>query len=307
MEIEGTGSVSVSTSTATNDESKSPKKRRNFPQLPPTAAESCAVPDGLIRSLVLSYLLRNCYRATALAFVTADADNPPAQQNGHTPLPDSPSDASMSDARTPDKAAHLTHSLTPAELDQLDQRRSMMDRILSGDICGGIALAESLLSSPATAVSKTTLKDAFPAVFLRLLCQHFVELMRQRKPIDAISFARDTIAPLSKSIPSGLLLLQNYLPLLAYMDPETSPVFDLLDVAHRQTLAEELNDYVFAYLHQSQDGKQDPSVFRQSGLERLMRQLSVLMNKLPGDAKDKEERPKWTLAEALMEAKADSE
>lgn len=308
MEIEHTHPVPVATSTTPDQDAKSPKKKNDFPQMPTNAADSQVLPDRLVRRLVLSYLLRNCYCTTALAFVASDPEVE-IQQNGHTPSTNSPTDTTMSDDAPAESEAPLMPSITPVELEQLDQRRAMMDRILSGDICGGIELAESLLSSPSSSVSSTTVKDAFPKVYLRLLCQHFVELMRQRKPIDAISFARHSIAPLGKSMPSGLPLLQDYLPLLAYMDPEKSPMFEQLDTKHRESLAEELNGHVYAYLHHHPKEKKQPIVHRQSELERLMRQLSLLMNKLPPkEGKEKEEeRPKWTLADALEESKTEPE
>lgn len=256
-------------------------KKKEVARLAADAASTRALPPGLVRSLVLSYLLRNCYRRTALAFVAAD--------DAAAPRPDP---AAMSDAPRP--------ALSPRELDQLDQRRAMMDRVLAGDVLAGVDIADRLL---ARATPPASVVSAFPMVYLRLLCQHFVELVRARRTIDALSFAQRTIAPLGKVNPAGLPLLRNYLPLLAYHEPELSPIFELVDKRHRETLAEDLNDHVFSYLHHVQTDDLPPRVERQSELERLMRHLSLLMNKLG----EKEEGPKWTLARVIADTKDEEE
>lgn len=299
MDVDASPTAAASISIPTSHDNKAPKKKE-VARIAADAATSRILPNGLVRQLVLSYLLRNCYRATALAFVAADGESDLAD-DGPAPPTQPADDANMTDDVVPAQRAAQTSCLTPLELGQLDQRRAMMDHILVGDILGGIALAESLLSSSASGAQSTTVRAAFPMVYLRLLCQHFVELVRQRKTIDALSFAQQTIAPLGKVNPAGLPLLQNYLPLLAYSEPEMSPIFELVDTRHREALAEELNDHVFSYLHYVQSNSQPPKVQRQSELERLMRHLSVLMNKLP----DKDDRPKWTLASVIADSKSE--
>lgn len=234
--------------------SPSPKtpKKKEVARLAADASHSHSLPPNLVRTLVLSYLLRNCHRRTALAFVEAAA-----------PIP---TDDAMSDLPDPSPSPSPSPipSLSQSQLDQLDKRRLMMDQVLSGDIMSGIAVAENLLCA--------SMLQLFPMVHLRLLCQHFVELVRARKTIDALAFAQKEIAPLGKRNPEGLPLLQSYLPLLAYPNPELSPVFELMDMKHRESLAEELNDCVFGFLEGGEG--------RESELERLVRQLSSVMRRL---------------------------
>lgn len=242
---------------------KTPKKKE-VARLAAEASTSRPLPPHLVRNVVLSYLLRNCYRHTALAFVTAD-----------TPCP-------LGDAMT-DLPASSTSSGLPVtllsnlQLEQLDKRRAMMDCVLNGDVMAGITVAEGLLGG--------SLAGKFPMMNLRLLCQHFVELVRARKTIEALSFAQREIAPLGKVNPEGLPLLQSYLPLLAYQNPELSPVFELVDKRHRESLASELNDCVFGFLERREG--------RESELERLMRQLSAVMRRL-GEGS-------WSLADVVQE------
>lgn len=157
----------------------------------------------------------------------------------------------------------------------------MMDAVLEGDVLRAVSIADDLLPDA------NPLATLFPMTHLRLLCQHFVELVRMRKTIEALSFAQKTIAPFGKRNPAGIPLLQSYLPLLAYLEPERSPVFELIDVRRRETLAEELNGCVFGYLRDGGD------VGKRSELERLVRQLTMVMRKA------KEGNPKWSLEQVL--------
>lgn len=249
--------------------SPSPKtpKKKELARLAAEVSRSHSLSPHLVRTLVLSYLLRNCYRGTALAFVEAAA-----------PIPTEDKMSDMAETPPPPRVPCLSQ----AQLDQLDKRRLMMDYVLDGDIMAGISVAETLLGA--------SMLRVFPMMHLRLLCQHFVELVRVRKTIDALSFAQREIAPLGKQCPEGLPLLQSYLPLLAYTDPELSPVFELLDRKRLEGLAEELNDCVFSFSERGEG--------RESEMERLLRQLSVVMRKLGEEG--------WSL-EALVTDKKEEE
>lgn len=277
MDVDATASASIP-----NNNNKAPKKEAA--RLAADAANLRTLPNGLVRTLVLSYLLRNCYRETALAFVAADE------------TADYPTDAMHDNATAP---SGLPPRLTSRELDHLEKRRSMMNLVLTGDVLAAIELADSLLSTSHTG---NTVQTLFPTVYFHLLSQHFVELVRSRNTIDALAFAQKSIAPLCREHSDFTKPFQEYLPLLAYPEPELSPLFNLLDERCRATVAEELNDHVFSYLIDSKC-TQLCKVERQSELERIMRHLSLLMTKLS----DKDDSSKWTLAEALADHPSEEE
>lgn len=237
-------------------DNKAPKKKEVARRAADAAANK-TLPPGLLRKHILSYLLRNCHRQTALALlhaqVVADSAPPP--------------------------------SLTPAALAELDARRHMMDAVLSGDILAAITMANALLPSA------TPLSILYPMVHIRLLCQHFAELVRVKKTIDALSFAQQDIAPLGRQHPAGIPLLQTYLPLLAYREPERSPMFELVDVRRRDPLAEELNGCVYGFLREGETAA--------SELERLLRHLTVVMRNVRDGA------PDWSVGNMLKEALRD--
>lgn len=227
---------------------KTPKKKeaaRRFAE----AYSHKSLSSPTVQEHILSYLLRNCYRETALAFLSADIT-----------------------------CECYRPTLSPGQLSQLDGRRAMMDAVLNGDILRAIDMADKMLG--------TSCSILFPMVYLRLLCQHFVELVRNRKTHDALSFAQQTIAPFAKQHPDGLSLLQGYLPLLAYHEPELSPLFELVDGKKREELAEALNGSVFGHLREK-------SGETQYELERLMQQLTMVMRRI------REGNPKWCLEDAL--------
>lgn len=89
----------------TGDDSKDPTTSSPLTDFPP---------EPLVRRLILSYLVRNCYTETALAYTP---------QNH------------------PD-------CLKPNDLDDISKRKEMMRRIGEGDISGGVNMAERLLEMP---------------------------------------------------------------------------------------------------------------------------------------------------------------
>lgn len=284
MNIEGSPSTSSSatpsveasptspepTSPATPSSPSLPSNLLTTP-LPPSPASSSpsSVSPKLIRDLIVSYLIHNCYEQTAIALLSVDGD-----------------------VVTRQKLTEFTAKSQPHEkplivLDdhKLTMRRKIITNINNGDIQPALSLANGLLQSHS---NPTSLPDSFPETYVRALCQHFVELLRVNENFSALAFARDTISPFGKQHHEALVLLQRYLPLLAYSQPELSPIFDLVDLDRRATLAEELNSCTVAWL------KGDTGLLcTMPLLERVIRQLILVKRKLNND--------QWSLNDVLDE------
>lgn len=154
-------------------------------------------------------------------------------------------------------------------------RLKMMTFINKGDIQPALILADDILKRHK---NSCTLRTAYPEAYSRALCQHYVELIRVNDNLTALSFARSTIRPFSMQYNDAFVRLQKYLPLLAYDKPESAPMFDLLDVSHRNSLAEYLNGCIVACLTDDTD-----TLCTIPLLGRGLRQLTHVMRKLKGE------------------------
>ena len=57
-------------------------------------------------------------------------------------------------------------------------------------------------------LTDSSLSDAPNSLHFRLLCQHFIELIRQSRPDDALEFVEINLAPIANSLPHLAQLLQ---------------------------------------------------------------------------------------------------
>ncbi|WZN66884.1 glucose-induced degradation 8-like protein [Chloropicon roscoffensis] len=107
-------------------------------------------------------------------------------------------------------------------------------------------------------------------LFFHLQQQRLIELIRQKEVDKALLFAQEYLAPLGEENPAFLEELERTLALLAFEDPSTSPVKDLLGVQRRQQAASELNS---AILH-AQCQEKEPK------LPNLLKLLKWSQNRL---------------------------
>lgn len=98
-----------------------------------------------------------------------------------------------------------------------------------------------------------------------LLSLHFVELICSRKCTEALEFAQAKLTPFGK-VQKYVEKLEDFMALLAYEEPEKSPMFHLLSFEYRQHVADSLNRAILAHANL-------PSY---SALERLIRQATVV-------------------------------
>ncbi|XP_022940039.1 glucose-induced degradation protein 8 homolog isoform X2 [Cucurbita pepo subsp. pepo] len=102
-----------------------------------------------------------------------------------------------------------------------------------------------------------------------LLSLHFVELVCSRKCTEALEFAQVKLAPFGK-LHKYVEKLEDSMALLAYEEPEKSPMFHLLSMDYRQRVAENLNREILAHANL-------PSY---TAMERLIKQATVVRQSL---------------------------
>ncbi|XP_024977261.1 glucose-induced degradation protein 8 homolog isoform X2 [Cynara cardunculus var. scolymus] len=131
-----------------------------------------------------------------------------------------------------------------------------MEKRKQGNALDAIALTEH--------VSPDLLENNKDLLF-DLLSLHFVELICSRKCTEALEFAQAKLTPFGK-VQKYVEKLEDFMALLAYEEPEKSPMFHLLSFEYRQHVADSLNRAILAHANM-------PSY---SALEKLIRQATVV-------------------------------
>nr|XP_043606523.1 glucose-induced degradation protein 8-B homolog isoform X2 [Erigeron canadensis] len=143
--------------------------------------------------------------------------------------------------------------VSATRLEDMDKRRRILQLALEGNALEAITLTEKV--SPELLQNN---KD----LHLDLLSLHFIELIRLEKCTEALEFAREKLAPFGK-MPNYVEKIEDFMALLAYEEPDTSPMFHLLSPEYRQNVVDSLNRSILAM----------PSY---SELERLIQQATVV-------------------------------
>ncbi|KAG1368841.1 putative glucose-induced degradation protein 8-B [Cocos nucifera] len=138
----------------------------------------------------------------------------------------------------------------------MDKRKSIFHFALEGNALKAIELTEQL--------APNLLEDNKDLHF-DLLSLHFVDLICSRKCTEALEFAQTKLAPFGK-VHKYVEKLEDFMALLAYEEPEKSPLFHLLSPDHRQDVADCLNQAILAHANL-------PSY---SSMERLIQQATVV-------------------------------
>jgi hypothetical protein len=134
--------------------------------------------------------------------------------------------------------------------------------------------------------SLNLIKKAFPNiekhpdwkdVLFQIQCLQFIELIRERKDKEALAFAGE-LGTYGFEGSKYMDTLQDVIALIAYQNPETSPVGNLMTQQHREEVAKLVNSTILVSLGM-------PST---TELEQLLRQLTLVQSLL-----DKEKR--WTV------------
>lgn len=120
--------------------------------------------------------------------------------------------------------------------------------IQSGDIPKAFDLLKqhfSVLISPADASSRK--------VLFRLNCQRFIEIVRSGETLEALKFAQTTLRALSNDLcingtPEEIETLSTISSLIAYQNPDQSPIAKYLDQSYRDDTADIVNNAVLGML-----------------------------------------------------------
>ncbi|XP_050218455.1 uncharacterized protein LOC126669138 [Mercurialis annua] len=194
----------------------------------PRQYEQVVIKDNDIHSIVLSYLVHNCYKETVESFIASTGMKQPADC-----------------------------------LDDMEKRKSIFHYALEGNALKAIELTEELAHD---------LLENDKDLHFDLLSLHFVELICTRKCTEALEFAQTKLTPFGK-VQKYVEKLEDFMALLAYEEPEKSPMFHLLSLEYRQQVADNLNRAILAHASRP----------NYTAMERLLQQTTVVRHSLNQD------------------------
>uniref|UniRef100_A0A1J3GPB2 Glucose-induced degradation protein 8-like protein n=1 Tax=Noccaea caerulescens TaxID=107243 RepID=A0A1J3GPB2_NOCCA len=209
----------------------------------PRQYEHIVVNDADIQSIVMSYLLHNCFNETA------------------------------------DSLASTTGIKQPAiDRENMERRKQIIHFILERKALKAVELTEQLGQD---------LLEKNKDLHFDLLCLHFVDLVCAGKCEEALEFAQKRLAPFGM-VKKYVDKLEDAMALLAYENPETSPMFHLLSSDYRQQVADNLNRTILEHANQ-------PSY---TPMERLIQQVTVARQYLT-EENGKDAFPPFSLKDSL--------
>ena len=133
-----------------------------------------------LHTLVLDYLVKNCYTRTAKSFLNALA----------TPTL----------THLPPHSTTLASKYAPL-LQTADQRHQILQLLLEGAVLDALKLIQ-------TSGFNCKFASVFPILNFRLHCQHFIELLRAGNVHEALQFAQDDLAALARQSQHMIHVLQ---------------------------------------------------------------------------------------------------
>ncbi|KAJ4702024.1 glucose-induced degradation protein 8-like [Melia azedarach] len=141
-------------------------------------------------------------------------------------------------------------------LEDMAKRKRILHFALEGNALKAIELTEQLAND---------LLEKNKDLHFDLLSLHFVELVCSRKCTEALEFAQTKLTPFGK-VQKYVEKLEDFMALLAYEEPEKSPMFHLLSMEYRQHVADNLNRAILAHENR-------PSY---AAMERLIQQTTAV-------------------------------
>ncbi|KAL6207513.1 hypothetical protein ACLB2K_018471 [Fragaria x ananassa] len=152
--------------------------------------------------------------------------------------------------------------------DDMEKRKSIYHCVVEGNVLKAIELTEQLAND---------LLEKSKDLHFDLLSLRFVELVCSRKCTEALEFAQTNLTPFGK-VEKYVAKLEDFMALLAYEDPDKSPMFHLLSKDYRQQVADSLNRAILAHSNL-------PSY---TAMERLIQQTTAVRQSISEDnAKNK--------------------
>lgn len=158
---------------------------------------------------------------------------------------------------TVDSFISCTGMKQPANcLEDMEMRKRILHFALEGNALKAIELTEELAQD---------LLEKNKDLHFDLLSLHFVELVCSRKCTEALEFAQTKLTPFGK-VQKYVEKLEDFMALLAYEEPEKSPMFHLLSLEYRQHVADNLNRAILAHAERP----------RYAAMERLIQQTTAV-------------------------------
>ncbi|KAJ6730995.1 VACUOLAR IMPORT AND DEGRADATION PROTEIN 30 [Salix viminalis] len=152
----------------------------------------------------------------------------------------------------------------PADyIEDMEKRKGIIRCALEGNALKAIELTEQVASD---------LLENNKDLHFDLLSLHFADLVCAKKCTEALEFAQNKLTPFGKE-KNYVEKLEDFMALLAYEEPEKSPVFHLIGLEYRQDVADKLNRALLAHTNL-------PSY---TAIERLIQQTTVVRQSLNQD------------------------
>ncbi|KAG0475654.1 hypothetical protein HPP92_015340 [Vanilla planifolia] len=121
-------------------------------------------------------------------------------------------------------------------LNDMEKRKAIFHYVLEGNALGAIELTEQVAPN---------LLEQNEDLHFDLLGLHFVDLVCAKKCTEALEFAQAKLTSFGK-IQKSIEKLEDFMALLAYEEPEKSPMFHLIGPEYRHSIADNLNQAILA-------------------------------------------------------------
>ncbi|KAJ3696103.1 hypothetical protein LUZ60_001480 [Juncus effusus] len=155
----------------------------------------------------------------------------------------------------------------------MEARKMILQFVQEGKALKAIELTEQLAPK---------LLESNMDLHFDLLTLHFIDLIRARNCGEALEFGQKKLIAFGK-VHKYVEKIEDVMALMAYEDPEKSPMFHLLSSEYRQYVADGLNQAILEHANM-------PAY---SSLERLLQQTTVVRRYL--NEFDKDKYPQFTL------------
>ncbi|CAG8495114.1 5229_t:CDS:2, partial [Paraglomus occultum] len=192
-------------------------------------------------------------------------------------------------------------SLSKPTFFRLTNPIEIRELIISGDIPSALSLCQKKFPRVVSSAAghEWTTPQSIEMCF-KLHCQQFVEIVRAGETTEALSFAQEVLRPYTEIDVANedkyASALRGVIPLIAYREPETSPVGSHLSQTCRDKLADDVNSAILSFYNL-------PS---QSAIERIVRQSTVIRDNLHSESSTKDKRlskiyQKWQFSSFIQE------
>ena len=250
------------------------------------------IEESIISDLVLNYLSYHCFSETAAALACSVAPSKESKSSGDISADGETTDEVMdSFAESEGEKSVKLESCCQAfpeyrsHFQTMEVRRMLMSHVREGKIDEAVGLCcnefPGLLG----------MHEGDPSegrwLYFQLLCLKFVELIRVKDSSSALLFAQSALNPFGRESPKFLEVIQDVVALLAYEEPEKSPVASFLQPERRDEVATTLNKAVLSY----------KDVSPELHIDILLKDLAVVMGELNVETENKYSA--WSLNSAL--------